>query len=341
MKNCQNSQFTQCWNKFFHKILIICLCSFSTAMLPGFASATQSFEAWRAELRTEVLSKGISPDVFDTAFTGLQPIKRVIELDRSQPEFTMTLETYLSKVVSNTRVQKARRKLEEHKKILNEVSNKFGVQPRFIVALWGIETNFGQHTGGFPVIAALATLAHDGRRSSYFRGELLNALQIIEEGHISSEQMKGSWAGAMGQSQFMPSSFLSYAYDYNGDGRRDIWNTRNDVFASIANYLSSVGWRNDITWGREVVIPSTLDAKKLSEKKTVKQMSEWQKLGLRLTDGNNLPKRNLNSRLVMPERSQGRVFLAYLNYNNILKWNRSNFFAIAVGSLADKIQAYE
>ncbi len=341
MKNSRISQFTQRWNKYFSKTLIISLSVLSTVALPSLASESQNFEEWQAELRIEVLSKGISPDVFDTAFAGLRPINRVIELDRSQPEFTMTLETYLSKVVSNTRVQKARKKLTEHKKILNEISKKFGVQPRFIIALWGIETNFGQHTGGFPVIAALATLAHDGRRSSYFRGELLNALQIIEEGHISSKNMMGSWAGAMGQSQFMPSSFLNYAYDYNGDGRRDIWTTRNDVFASIANYLSSVGWRDDITWGREVRTPSTLDAKKLSESKTVKQMSEWQKLGLKLADGNALPKRNLKSRLVVPERGEGRVFLAYENYNNILKWNRSNFFAIAVGSLADQIRAYQ
>ena len=341
MKNFRISQFTEYWSKCYSKILIIYLCVFLTAPLSSLASTTQNFEAWQAELRTEVLSKGISPEVFDTAFAGLQPLKRVIELDRSQPEFTMSLETYLSKVVSDKRVKKARKKLTEHKNILNEVSKKFGVQPRFIVALWGIETNFGQHTGGFSVIAALATLAHDGRRSSYFRGELLNALQIVEEGHISSDNMKGSWAGAMGQSQFMPSSFLNYAYDYNGDGKRDIWNTRNDVFASIANYLSSVGWRDDMTWGREVLIPSTLDAKNLSEKKTVKRMSEWQKLGLRLTDGNELPKRNLKSRLVVPKRGKGRVFLAYENYNNILKWNRSNFFAIAVGSLSDQIRAYE
>ena len=341
MTNCRNSQYNSCWNNYCSKMLLICICVFSTAVFPSFASTIPSFEAWQAELRTEALSKGISPDVFDTAFVGLQPIKRVIELDRSQPEFTMTLDTYLSKVVSNTRVKNARQKLNEHKKVLDEVSKKFGVQSRFIVALWGIETNFGQHTGGFPVIAALATLAHDGRRSSYFRSELLNALQIIEEGHITSKNMKGSWAGAMGQSQFMPSSFLSYAYDYNGDGRRDIWTTRNDVFASIANYLSSVGWRDDITWGREVIVPSTLNAKNLSEKKTVKRMAEWQALGVRLTDRSDLPKRDLKSRLVVPERGQGRAFLAYENYNNILKWNRSNFFAIAVGSLADQIRAYE
>ena len=317
------------------------LCVMSLAPSLVLASTSQSFEQWRAELRTEAVSKGITELVFDTAFAGVQPIERVIELDRRQPEFTMTLETYLSKVVSATRIKKARQKLVEHKAILAEVSERFGVQPRFIVALWGIETNFGQHTGGFSVIAALATLAYDGRRSAYFRGELLNALRIIQEGHISAENMKGSWAGAMGQSQFMPSSFLSYAFDYDKDGKRDIWGTRKDVFASIANYLSSVGWRDDITWGREVIVPATLDGKALSDKKTVKSMADWQALGIRLPDGADLPKRNLKSRLVVPDRSNGRAFIAYANYDNILKWNRSNFFAIAVGSLADQIDAYE
>jgi membrane-bound lytic murein transglycosylase B len=162
------------------------------------ATNTQSFSQWQAELRSEALSKGISETVFDTAFVGVKPIERIIELDRSQPEFTLTLNSYLTKVVSATRAKKARAKLGEHRAILKEVSEKFGVQPRFIVALWGIETNFGQHTGGFSVIAALSTLAYDGRRSAYFRKELLNALQIIEEGHISAANMKGSWAGAMG-----------------------------------------------------------------------------------------------------------------------------------------------
>ena len=341
MTNCPISKYYQHWNKFFIKMLVTCFSVFLLAIPPSFGFAAESFDAWQLKIRAEALSKGISADVFDTAFAGVQPIERVIELDRSQPEFTMTLETYLSKVVSGTRVKKARKKLIENKNILADVSQKFGVQPRFIVALWGIETNFGQHTGGFSVIAALATLAYDGRRSSYFRGELLNALQIIEEGHISSKKMKGSWAGAMGQSQFMPSSFLSYAFDYDGDGRRDIWTTRKDVFASIANYLSSVGWRDDITWGREVSVPETLNAKSFSDKKIVRQMSEWQELGVRLTDGSDLPKRNLKSRLVMPDRGQGRVFVAYGNYDNILKWNRSNFFAIAVGSLADQIRNYE
>ena len=305
----------------------------------GLSSTAQGndFAKWRAELRAEALSEGISESIFDTAFLDVVPIPRVIELDRNQPEFTLTLATYLQKVVTDTRASKARQLRETHKEILSEVSNKYGVQARFIVALWGIETNFGQHTGGFSVIGALATLAHDGRRSAYFRRELLNALRILEEGHIKSADMKGSWAGAMGQSQFMPSSFLNYATDWNGDGRRDIWTTQNDVFSSIANYLKSVGWRNDMTWGREVKLPANFDGNALSEAKTTKSMDEWRGLGITSVDGSSLPNRNLTSRLVIPAKSDGRAFLAYKNYDNILKWNRSNYFAIAVGKLADRI----
>ena len=306
----------------------------------SFQAQAEEFDVWRGALRTEALANGISAALFDEAFQNVSPIARVIELDRNQPEFTLTLSTYLQKVVSGTRAKKARIRLEEHKDILAEVSAKYGVQPRFIVALWGIETNFGQHTGGFSVIAALATLAHDGRRSAYFRKELLNALTILQEGYIKPADMKGSWAGAMGQSQFMPSSFLSYATDWDGDGRRDIWTTQNDVFASIANYLSSVGWRNDLTWGREVKVPVGLNAASLSKAKTKKTMDEWRALGVTSADGSPLPKRNLTSRLVVPAKSDGRAFLAYKNYDNILKWNRSNYFAIAVGTLADNI-AYQ
>jgi membrane-bound lytic murein transglycosylase B len=306
----------------------------------SFQAQSEEFDVWRGTLRTEALANGVSAALFDEAFQNVSPIARVIELDRNQPEFTLTLSTYLQKVVSGTRAKKARIRLEEHKDILAEVSAKYGVQPRFIVALWGIETNFGQHTGGFSVIAALATLAHDGRRSAYFRKELLNALTILQEGHIKPADMKGSWAGAMGQSQFMPSSFLSYATDWDGDGRRDIWTTQNDVFASIANYLSSVGWRNDLTWGREVKVPVGLNVASLSQAKTKKTMNEWRALGVTSADGSPLPKRNLTSRLVVPAKSDGRAFLAYKNYDNILKWNRSNYFAIAVGTLADNI-AYQ
>lgn len=311
-----------------------------TITAPAQANDTNSqpFEVWQAELRTEALSSGISADIFDAAFARVKLSERVIELDRKQPEFTLTLDQYLTRVISDTRIKNAKIKIVEHADILDEVSKTYGVQKRFIVALWGIETNFGSHTGGFEVISALATLAYDGRRSAYFRKELLSALQILEEGHVSVDSMKGSWAGAMGQSQFMPSSFISYAEDYNKDGRRDIWTTREDVFASIANYLSSVGWRDDVTWGREVIVPASVDGAKLSDAKTKKTMAEWNALGLTSLGGEPLPARNLSSRLVVPSDVGGRAFLAYGNYDNILKWNRSNYFAIAVGTLSDALR---
>ena len=183
----------------------------------------------------------------------------------------------------------------------------------------------------------MATLAYDGRRSAYFRKELLRALQILEEGHIAPEDMLGSWAGAMGQSQFMPSSYLAYAVDWDKDGKRDIWTTQADVFASIANYLSQVGWRDDITWGREVRIPDDLGAKQLYEDREWLEMQSWTSRGVRKADGTPLPKRNLRSRLVIPDGPEGRAFLAYDNYEATLRWNRSHFFAIAVGLLSDSL----
>jgi len=332
MKRCLNVYLMQIFSFVILVVMMLCV--------PVQAETTDSakYQEWQAELRTEALSKGISAEIFDKAFGRIELIERVIELDRKQPEFTLTLDEYLSRVISDTRIKNARQKIVEHADILDEVSKAYGVQKRFIVALWGIETNFGSNTGGFEVISALATLAYDGRRSAYFRKELFSALQILDEGHIAVENMKGSWAGAMGQSQFMPSSFISYAEDYDKDGRRDIWTTREDVFASIANYLGSVGWRDDITWGREVMVPASVDAVALSEAKTVKTMDQWKALGLTSLGGEPLPDRNLSSRLVVPSDGNGRAFLAYPNYDNILKWNRSNYFAIAVGTLSDRLR---
>lgn len=299
-------------------------------------AATQTFPEWLEGVRAEARERGLKPGTISSALDALAPIPRVIELDRKQPEFTLTLQDYLSRVVNENRVKKGRRLLKENAAILNEVTAKYKVQPRFIVALWGIETDFGRLTGGFKVVQALATLAHDGRRSAYFRKELFNALKIIDQGHISADSMMGSWAGAMGQSQFMPSSFLNYAVDYNNDGRRDIWTTRADVFASAANYLASVGWRNDQTWGRQAKLPSSFDASMIGLK-TQKRLSEWQALGVRRADGTNLPKRDLTASLVKPSKSDPRVYLVYDNYKAVLRWNRSNYFATAVGTLSDGI----
>ena len=294
------------------------------------------FLKWLEGVRTEARANGISDSILERSLTGIEPIPRVIELDRNQPESTITFTQYITRIVNGTRVNTGRTKLDEHIKILEEVGREFGVQPRFIVALWGIETNFGQFTGGFSVVNALATLAYDGRRSSYFRGELMKALQILEEGHILPENMKGSWAGAMGQSQFMPSSFLTYAHDQNGDGTKDIWNTQADVFASAANYLKGVGWNDDLTWGREIKLPADFDVS-IASLDFVKSIGDWQQLGVRRTDGTDLPLRDLPASIILPGGPEQPAFMIYENYRAILRWNRSHYFAIAVGLLSDRI----
>ena len=313
-------------------------------LISSLANANEEgFEQWLDDLQKEAKSLGISDKVLDAALGDAVPIKRVIELDRRQPEFTMTFDEYLSKIASSTRARVAAKKLIEHDEILSKISQKYGVQKRFIVTFWGVETNFGQYLGSFNVPHSLATLAHDGRRSAYFRKELLNALKILEEGHIAPDKMKGSWAGAMGQSQFMPSSFLSYAVDWNGDGKRDIWGTKADVFASTAYYLAKAGWRDDITWGRAVVLPVglTVDGKKpqeLADKKIRLELSEWSKAGVVRIDGKPLPSRDLKGRLVLPSGSKGSAFLVYSNFDSILAWNRSNYYALAIGHLSDTLR---
>ena len=324
---------------------VICLCLIIlAASISSMAIANEiDFDQWLADFRKEARSLGISNKVLKAALGNAKPIKRVIELDRSQPEFTMTFEEYLSKIASKTRARVAAKKLIEHNEILTKISKKYGVQKRYIVTFWGVETNFGQYLGSFNVPHSLATLAHDGRRSAYFRKELLNALKILEEGHIAPDKMKGSWAGAMGQSQFMPSSFLSYAVDWNGDGKRDIWETKADVFASTAYYLSKAGWRDDVTWGRAVSLPAGLLIKgrgpqELADAKTRLNLSDWSKAGVVTVNGKPLPPRDLKARLVLPTDVQGPAFLVYSNFDAILAWNRSNYYALAIGHLSDKLR---
>jgi membrane-bound lytic murein transglycosylase B len=337
------------------RVLPVFLAAALSLGLPQIATAqapsSKSFQAWLDDVRAEGVKRGISTETLDAALTGLTPIERVIKLDRRQPEFVQTFQQYVDKRVNDWRIQTGRERFATHAALLKEVGGRFGVQPRFIVALWGIETNFGRHTGGFSVVRALATLAFDGRRSAYFRKELFNALTIIDQGHISASEMKGSWAGAMGQSQFMPSSFLSYAVDYNGDGRRDIWGTTADVFASAANYLKKAGWQDDQTWGRKVNLPEGLAARieefmpksrprgcRALRKLTVtKKLSEWQALGVRRADGSALPTRDLEASLIVPDGPGGPAYLVYRNFRTTLRWNCSISFAAAVGILADRI----
>ena len=300
-------------------------------------SAETDFSTWLTGLRQEAIAQGIRPQSVASALAGVHTIDRVIELDRRQPETTLTFEQYIDLVVSADRMQEGQERLKQNRPLLEQVSRRYGVQPRFIVALWGIESNYGKRSGDFPEISALATLAYDGRRSTYFRKELLNAIKIIDQGWIRPEDMVGSWAGAMGQCQFMPSSYLQFAVSYNDDGRRDIWHRNADIFASIANYLARSGWHGDETWGRRVLLPTGFDAS-LAGPNNRKPPMEWQRLGIRAMDGRALAGREREAALLLPDGPTGPALLAFDNFRATLKWNNSSYFAAAVGYLADGVE---
>ena len=287
-------------------------------------------------VRSEALMSGVRESTLAQAFSDVKLVPRIIELDRNQPEGRQTFTQYLQRVVPETRIEAAQKRLTEHRVLLEQVGNYYQLQPRFIIALWGIESDFGRFTGGFSVINALATLAYDGRRSTFFRAELIDALRILDKGDIELSAMTGSWAGAMGQSQFMPSSYRRFAVDYDQDGRRDIWATHADIFASIANYLHRSNWKYDQTWGREILLPDNFDFT-LVGMETNKPIGYWQRLGVRRMDGRDLPARQLNASIVLPDGTDGNGFMVYHNFRVILDWNRSTYFALAVGILADRL----
>lgn len=312
-----------------------------TMLIAGTMAASaneQSFDSWLSGVRSEALQKGISQSVLRTALSDVKgPISRIIELDRKQPEGTMTFSQYKRRVISQARIDQGRRMYRQHRAELERAAQKYGVPANYIVALWGIETSYGNNTGGFGVIPALATLAYDGRRSEFFRSELMNALKILDEGHIDPANMKGSWAGAMGQNQFMPSSFNAYAVDGNNDGRRDIWTSLPDVFASSANYLSRHGWKEDERWGREVKLPSGFMSSQASLD-IKKSLEDWKEVGITLPSGAPIPTApGMKASVVIPDGIEGPAFLAYDNYRVIMRWNKSTYFATSVGLLADAI----
>ncbi|MDX1705164.1 lytic murein transglycosylase [Pseudidiomarina sp.] len=307
-------------------------------VVPAQAEEAADFAAYVQAIKAEARTAGYSEETLEKAFTGVKFYKQSVTADKNQPEFKLTLDTYLPRAVPEWKADKAVEQYAKHRELLEKIGAEYGVQPRFIVALWGIETNFGSFTGGFDVISALTTMAYEGRREAFFKKELWHALTIVQEGHIDIEQMKGSWAGAMGQSQFMPSSFMQYAVDYDGDGRKDIWNSMGDVFASAANYLKSVGWQDDVTWGRQVLLPTDFDTE-IATLKIKKPLAEWQQLGVRRMDGTALPQRDdLVASVVIPDDREGRVYLAYANYDALMRWNRSHYFVAAVGYLSDRIR---
>jgi len=308
----------------------------SLFLMPMLAVAQQQpFEEWLEELRQEARSMGISEQTLLVTLDQLEPIERVLELDRSQPEFVQTFTRYTSLRITPLQIDRGRALLRQHASLLGEVQQRYGVQAHYLVSFWALESNYGAATGGFMVVSALATLAYDPRRADFFRRELLTALRIIDDGHIAAERMTGSWAGAMGQLQFLPSTFDRYAVDGDNDGRIDIWNSLPDVFHSAANFLSQSGWRGDERWGREVQLPASFDYAQ-SGTGIRKSLNEWRQLGVTQVSGAALPQTDMEGSIVIPAGATGPAFLVYGNYRTTLVWNRSTFYAVSVGHLADR-----
>lgn len=298
--------------------------------------ADARFEAWLDSVKRDAAGAGISQTTIERALNNARLLDEVIALDRKQPEFTQTFWQYVDRRVTPNRVERGRELLAKHRRLLKSVERRYGVQPHFLVAFWGLETNFGDYLGKTPVIDSLVTLAYDTRRSDFFRSELINALRIIDAGHAAPETMRGSWAGAMGQLQFMPSTFVGYAVDGDKDGRIDLWDSYPDSFASAANYLSKLGWNKRQRWGREVRLPPDFDYS-LAVLSVRKPIREWQALGVRRADGSNLPGADFDASIVLPGGADGPAFMVYKNFNAILTWNRSLLYAISVGYLSDRI----
>lgn len=318
----------------------LCLLFFSIILFLMSASARAAeeksdFATFLAEIKKEALKEGISAATIDAAFANLvAPDARVLRHDRAQPESKSRFTYYKKSVLNKERIAKGRKLLRRHKVLLHKIEKNTGVPGPYIVALWGVESDYGSSTGGFQIIPALATLAYDGRRADFFRKELIAALWILEQGHIAPQAMTGSWAGAMGQVQFMPFSFLAFAADGDGDGKKNIWSNRADALASAGHYLGQKGWKRGERWGRAVVLPPDFDDALLG-RENKKALSVWQDLGVRLPGGQNLPKTDIKGAIVIP--GDGQAFLVYGNYDVLMDWNRSLYFATSVGLLADAL----
>ena len=300
----------------------------------------QNFADWLAELRAEARELGISEATL-RELDNLQPLERVMELDNSQPEFVQTFTRYLGLRVTPNQVARGQSLLQQHSVLLEKVRQRYGVQPHYLVAFWAVESNYGRSTGGFSVLDALATLAYDPRRADFFRRQLLTALQIIDDGHIQAERMSGSWAGAMGQLQFMPNIFYQYGVDGDQDGRIDIWNSLPDIFHSAANFLSQSGWRGDERWGREVLLPVDFDFS-LTGTSTRKPLQEWRDLGITQVNGMPVPvAAAMEASVILPAGAQGPAFLGYANFRATMTYNPSTFYALTVGHLADRYAGSE
>ena len=305
------------------------------------------FSEFLSRIKEQAIAAGVSAATVDAALTNLEPLEIVVERDRTQAEVVLSIDQYLSRRLTRSFIRTAADKAREHRESLSAIAKKYGVASSVLVAVWGMESNFGRFTGTRPTVQALATLAWEGRRRAFFTTELMNALQILDKGYIELDQMKGSWAGAMGQTQFMPSSYLAHAQDYDGDGRRDIWTTLPDVFASIASYMIAYGWKDDQIWGREVRVPEG-GATKLQASVGFRQsgcraerelsvpipLAKWQSMGVRTSTGAALPKVARDASLL---HAGSKSYLVYSNYDTLLGYNCAHAYALAVGLLSDRL----
>ena len=313
------------------------------------AEPAQPFDVWLAELIHEANEKGYSEALLQDTLIGIEPLPRVIQADRSQAELSPGLDRYLSTRVTRTNINRGRAQAREHRTLLRRIEEQYGVQRRFILSIWAMESRYGRVTGREPIFRALATLAWEPRRADYFRGELFDALTMVQRKHIEAKTMTGSWAGAMGQTQFMPSSYLKYAVDFDKDGRRDIWQSVPDALASIANYLKGYGWKKGETWGREVKVSAAAREKidgavrlrtegcfairTMTERR---KLSDWAKWGVVRSSGKPLPRASMDASLVTT--GDMRTFLVYQNYEALLGYNCAHYYALSVAMLADRLQ---
>jgi membrane-bound lytic murein transglycosylase B len=308
------------------------------ASLSTLAAAPDSFQAYLATMRAEARRAGISAATLDRAFAGVELNQKVLEHFRHQPEFTMTWAQYRDLLITEQRIANGRAAYQQNRALFARVRDRFGVDPGVITGIWGLESSFGAGMGDFRVIEALATLGWEGHRASFFRGELIAALHILDHGDISPAHMLGSYAGAMGQPQFMPSSYLRYAVDFEGHGRRDIWTSKPDVLGSIANYLAQSGWRSGEPWGQAVVLAGNF-AGTATGRDSRRPVGEWSRLGVRALGGRPLAPPDTMAALLIPDGPAGDAFLVYTNFSAIRRYNPSDYYALVVGLLGDTVTA--
>ncbi|WP_153916267.1 lytic murein transglycosylase [Shewanella sp. TC10] len=320
------------FSPFIKSALLVSSCFVSLQSI----AAPDDFSQCVDKLKVKARSEGLSEQTINTSVANLKFIPRVIELDNQQPEFSQTFGNYFNKRVTDWRVKEGRRLLAENRELLNKLTKEYGVPGQYIISFWGLETNFGGYKGKMSVLNSLATLACDPRRSNYFTNELMQALKLKEKYNFDDATMVGSWAGAMGHTQFMPTNYAKYAVDGDGDGKVDLWNSTADALTSAANFLQQLGWKANERWGREVSLPADYDYQYLGPKHP-QPLTQWAEMNITQTSGKPLSTPDMEASLYVPSGHTGPAFLGYDNFDVIMRWNRSEFYAIAVGHLADRI----